>query len=438
MTTIKLNLRSLFFLLCLNLVSIAIIAQNGNGNGNGGNNNGNGTNWLPNNGNVGVGTLQPNYKLEVIGNSKFTENVKMDKDLNVNTISVYRIKPLLGDSLIHFGDSSIVLQNPVYSPNGNSTGYHKIYTNQHILREIVGGLNEPGLAIGRTSVAESEASFAMGHQLKVKFGADRALVLGSGYYSTRGFTVAMPLINTFSNSVMLGANSPFSSIFIKQGNNERAGFVGINNVNPTKEFDVEGAVRVRNLQNSTGEEKVYADADGTLKLSTRPEPKPWLLDGNSSVDPDKNWLGTNDNFGLSIRTKSLERIFINNNGQVIITNQGYADPRFAPSAYIFAVNGKAIMEECEIRLKANGTWPDYVFADDYKLKTIEEQKEFIQKNKHLPGFKTAKEIETKESFGLGETQRLQQEKIEELFLYVIQLKEQNDALKKQVEQLQNK
>ena len=49
-------------------------------------------------------------------------------------------------------------------------------------------------------------------------------------------------------------------------------------------------------------------------------------------------------------------------------------------------------------------------------------REYIEVEKHLPGVKSAEEVES-EGIGLGELSRVQMEKIEELTLYILQLEE---------------
>ena len=71
---------------------------------------------------------------------------------------------------------------------------------------------------------------------------------------------------------------------------------------------------------------------------------------------------------------------------------------------------------------------DHVFEKDYDLKSIEEVKEFVEVNKHLPEIPSAKEFE-ENGYNVGEMDDLLLRKVEELTLYVIQLKEEVDALK---------
>lgn len=108
----------------------------------------------------------------------------------------------------------------------------------------------------------------------------------------------------------------------------------------------------------------------------------------------------------------------------------------AASGYIVSVGGKIICEELRVELEAN--WPDYVFDDNYKLKSIDELEKSIKENKHLPGMPSAKEVEEQNGFHVGEMQTKLLEKVEELTLYVIQLKKENDQLKKRVSDIEVK
>lgn len=98
------------------------------------------------------------------------------------------------------------------------------------------------------------------------------------------------------------------------------------------------------------------------------------------------------------------------------------------TGYLFSVDGKIMCEELKVQMSES--WPDYVFADDYKLPSIYEVEETIKLNKHLPGIPSAKEVETN-GFEVGEMQANMMEKIEELTLYIIELQKQIDQLKDQ-------
>lgn len=74
-------------------------------------------------------------------------------------------------------------------------------------------------------------------------------------------------------------------------------------------------------------------------------------------------------------------------------------------------------------------WCDYVFEEDYQLPTLEDEKEHIEKNGHLLGFQSEKEMDGKIS--LHDVTKRQQVKIEEFALQLIQLNERNKILEQQ-------
>jgi hypothetical protein len=94
--------------------------------------------------------------------------------------------------------------------------------------------------------------------------------------------------------------------------------------------------------------------------------------------------------------------------------------------YLLAVDGKIISEE--VRVEISGSWPDYVFAEDYALMPLNTLEEHIKEHNHLPGIPSAAVVKS-DGLMLGDMQRAMMEKIEELTLYVIQLQKEIDALK---------
>jgi hypothetical protein len=100
---------------------------------------------------------------------------------------------------------------------------------------------------------------------------------------------------------------------------------------------------------------------------------------------------------------------------------------FVPGDYKLAVYGKIIAEELMVKLRGN--WPDYVFSPTNKLMSIDELSSYIAINKHLPNIPSAIEIQ-KSGISVGDMQVKQMEKIEELTLYIIELKKEIEALKK--------
>lgn len=106
------------------------------------------------------------------------------------------------------------------------------------------------------------------------------------------------------------------------------------------------------------------------------------------------------------------------NAKVGIGNLGQypTNPLFAN--YKLFVTGGILTDEIRVKLGNAGTWADYVFEKKYSLPTLNEVENFIQKNGHLKNIPSAAEI--KESgIDVAMMLKLQQEKIEELTLYII-------------------
>lgn len=98
------------------------------------------------------------------------------------------------------------------------------------------------------------------------------------------------------------------------------------------------------------------------------------------------------------------------------------------SAYKLFVDGGILSTAITVSTFAN--WADYVFASDYQLKSLDEVEKFIKENGHLQNIPSAQEI-AESGFELSNMARLQQEKIEELTLYLIQQNKEIQELKKQ-------
>ncbi|WP_131535579.1 hypothetical protein [Pedobacter nototheniae] len=97
-----------------------------------------------------------------------------------------------------------------------------------------------------------------------------------------------------------------------------------------------------------------------------------------------------------------------------------------------SVNGN--IRAKEVKVEATG-WPDYVFAKNYVLPTLAETEKYIKEKGYLPGMPSAMEVESN-GLAMSEMFKLQQKKIEELTIYLIDKEKQINNQKSKIEMLE--
>ncbi len=199
---------------------------------------------------------------------------------------------------------------------------------------------------------------------------------------------------------------------------EDGGNVGIGKTNPSYTLDVAGQSRATDFYRLTN---VGSGGDGII-----------ADDGAGSTI-----FSVTRNAGNEIRLQGYGDITFFNNG-----SSGSEKMRVATSGNVgigttnptekLSVNGTIRSKEVKVE---TSSWPDYVFEDDYNLRSLEEIEKFIKANNHLPEVPSAKEVE-ENGVELGMMNTLLLKKIEELTLYLLEQKEVNEALAKRIEKLE--
>lgn len=129
---------------------------------------------------------------------------------------------------------------------------------------------------------------------------------------------------------------------------------------------------------------------------------------------------------LDIRSTNTvgSQLYLNTSGNVGI---GTASPTEKLS-----VKGKIRAQEIKVE---TANWPDYVFAKDYQLPSLQETERHIKDKGHLPGIPSAEEVKAN-GVDLGEMNTKLLKKIEELTLHLINLEKNNDKQQVIIEQQQ--
>jgi len=189
----------------------------------------------------------------------------------------------------------------------------------------------------------------------------------------------------------------------------------------------DGVVKVGNLA-GTGNRPVYANASGELiDAGSVGSAGGWTLGGNA-ISTNSYFIGTTDEQSLVFKTNqatdNTKKMEIFPDGKV---NIGKTYIGSTHTDHLLSVSGKIICNDLRV-LPLSGNWPDYVFSASHKLISLEEVERYVKANHHLPGMPSAQDVEAN-GIEVGEMQRNILEKMEEMTLYMIDLKKENAELR---------
>jgi hypothetical protein len=198
--------------------------------------------------------------------------------------------------------------------------------------------------------------------------------------------------------------------FLIQRNN---GFVGINQTNPQAQLHVTGGVKfdggpVNFSTSPDASNEVYISrlggTDQALRfdIQDRVARIDYIEDGGETGPGDIRFRLMRD----GAETYNVLSLSWQHSGSVGI---GTETP-----AYKLDVSGTARAEE--IVVETSGA--DFVFEDDYDLRSLEEVEQFISEHGHLPEIPSAEQMQA-EGMQVGDMQTRLLQKIEELTLYII-------------------
>lgn len=171
---------------------------------------------------------------------------------------------------------------------------------------------------------------------------------------------------------------------------------------------------------------------------------------------------TNSNPNTASQYNVTRMTILNSNGNVGIgvTNPaaklevGATNPGSSPTVAIdvrditnnmvqFRVKSNGLVYAREIQVRTD-VFPDYVFSNNYKRLPLPQLSDFIKVNKHLPGFENSN-FYVNNGLNVSEILIKQQEKIEELTLYLIDINtslekliQENELLKQKISLMNSK
>lgn len=400
-------MKKLFFSIITFCLSILVVAQ---------------TNTFPSSGNVGIGTLSPNSILEIKSTGAGNQLRIWDHSWP-------------DDSYVGFGiygasqSAEVASFGYRYRIGGSTNSGIQFGTSASPLMTL---LTNGNIGIGTTSPSGQLDIFNTGTtRLNIETSGSGTRY-GELAFKDNGSIVGYVWSVPESNLLSIGKGG-HQHINMRMDTEN----VGIGTNSPSHKLDVNGTI------NSSGDITVNSNGLSKLKGSAV------LLNNDNSQS--SSYIDFKDSNGTRYRMGSGTV----SNGYFSITNHDTSSELLR-----LLGNGNAIiygnLESQKVKVtQTPGNWPDYVFTENYKLRTLNELEQYIQTNKHLPEVPSATDIETNGQ-DLGNMQVTLLKKVEELTLYlidqdkrlqtsdarhqtlmdlVLELKTENSELKKEIQQL---
>lgn len=362
------------------------------------------TNTLPGTGNVGINTTSPQYNLDVNGTTN-TSNLLINRQL------VFAMPTNDNPEKGFF--------NPLFP--GLRTG-RRLHWDEQFDTSLNGiivynNVNNGNVTINRKQLANLPNT--SGFCLEIK-GTSPASPQQGGYYQGFNMKLNKTYVHVFRAKVPIGYTVTNNSNSFGTGGSR----YWITSTAGTGKWE-EYAYVV-----STGNSGVVATG-GHVYLSgptpTVDNPLVWHVASSSVFDV----TSTGDD--LIRNQASADQI-----GNVRISGNGFFGGNIGVGTvdtkeYKLGVNGAAIFGKAVVR--NYGSWPDYVFEENYKLPPLSEIESYVKREKHLPGLASAKEIE-RDGMDILSTNKALTELVEQMTLRLIEMDKSLQALKEKVKALE--
>jgi hypothetical protein len=415
--------------------------------------------WNPNNqttgsiyyngGNVGIGTTSPSFFLDVRGpaNSNvafFGNDLSQVNSPFPSQVSVWGTG-INSESRIGFGTTlpggttghTAMIKSVVPSNGGGHLVFQTREPNYNSLVERLLITNSGNIGIGTLSPT-SKLDVNTNGRVGLNVSGNTSAFVGSDINISRvsttssvgqGATMQFNDTGTASYNVIQGSsdglqifNNYANSGWLERMRISGNGNVGIGTTNPQTKLDINGSGIVG--LNVSGNSSSFLGADMNIsRINTttgvgRGATLQFNDTGSSSYNVIQGSEGGLQIFNNYANAGWVERMRVAGNGNVGIGTTN-------PDAKL-AVKGTVHAEEVKVDLQVPG--PDYVFEPTYQLPSLTEIETYIKANKHLPEVPSAKEMEAN-GINLSEMNMLLLKKVEELTLYMIEMKSEFEQLK---------
>ncbi len=247
-----------------------------------------------------------------------------------------------------------------------------------------------------------------------RFLFNKDIITSTGGYSTPNSTTNLVLKTNLS--------TPRLTILASNGN------VGITTSNPTEKLHVGGNILSTGFVRANGGVQVPDNTVLTIGNTA-------VNDGYLRIFSSASSFHTSINFNRSLYFRRIQNgtqnlgtlLGLQSDGTITMgVWERYDGTNVDTEGNRLMVNGGILCES--IKVIEDVPDADYVFEDDYKLMTLEQVSSFVKNNKHLPNIPSAAEFQEC-GYKVSEMDEMLLRKVEELTLYMIQMKEELEVLK---------
>jgi hypothetical protein len=260
-------------------------------------------------------------------------------------------------------------------------------------------------------------------------------------YSHNGSSYTAPIIFQADGDVVLGAGD----------NAPRKGNIGIGTISPNSKLHVNAASGQNGLRvELNGSTRLYLPSNGGLAVGNNTTPPARGLYVYDKINVNTTSSSATGKINLRTGWGDWAQFHSTSNTGYWAFHQGQNQTDF--HIYYKHTDGSIIYP---LKLKTDGSIEtnellvadlnateikskqltldidnvvDYVFEEDYNLRSLNEVEQFVKENKHLPGIPKGSDIES-EGMNVAEMSNLLLEKVEELTLYMIELNKEIEKLK---------
>jgi|GEM_PF-881631 len=379
-------------------------------------------------GSVGIGVTQPSEKLEVAGNIKASQAVNA-QSMKATSGSFDEMSLTDADiaKTLKVGGATTLSNTLAVTGNTSLTANLNIGGDNLITGSVGIGVTQPSEKLDISGNIKASGKVTANSLVADKINLDNATIKSLDVSADASVTKDLDVGGNTSITGSLGIGTTASEKLTVSGNIKATG--SLNGESAT----VSGALSASTLNLSS-----TANIDGTLTASTVSLTDLTVsgttkLSGVADSDTQDKFLVADANGQLYYRNLSS---FMSINSSVDDSNVSIQEGKTfsvgttaTPSEYVMAVGGDMITTELTIKKIDN--WPDYVFDKTYDLKPIEQVSDYINENKHLPEVPSVQEVE-ENGVKQGEMNAILLKKIEELTLYIIELKKENEEIKQMI------